>query len=339
MNKLLSLTLCIALAVVASGCYNIGPTEVGVKTHKTVLGGKGVQDELASAGETRFYIPFLTQWNSFDTRQQKLVMSAAPPNRESRNQDDMRFKTIDGNDISLDVTITYKIDRERADFILQNVAKTDDEVREVVVRTIARSKPRDIFGELETEGFYDAVERSAKAAEARDRLNEIMEPYGIIVDNVNTGDYRFNPEYQAAIEEKKVADQMVEKNKSATKAAEEEYKRKVEEAKGEVAQMIAKADGAFEVAKIEADAYFEQQEQLALAIEAEGRAEAEGITKMNEALSGSGGEAMVKLKIAESLKGKRILMLPIGGGGLDVRSTDINALLQLYGVQSIANQR
>ena len=66
-----------------------------------------------------------------------------------------------------------------------------------------------------------------------------------------------------------------------------------------------------------------------------GKAEAEGIAKMNEALAGAGGEAIVKLEIA-ALMDKRIVMLPIGGGGLDVRSTDVNSLLQLLGVNSIA---
>ena len=61
--------------------------------------------------------------------------------------------------------------------------------------------------------------------------------------------------------------------------------------------------------------------------------------KMNEALAGAGGENMVKLAIAEAMQGKRILLIPIGGGGLDVRSTDINALLQLYGIQKVAGQR
>jgi regulator of protease activity HflC (stomatin/prohibitin superfamily) len=341
LNNYTKSIMAVVLMTALSGCvlpYNIGPTEVAVKTNKTFIGGKGVQEELGESGATKFYMPFMTQWDSFETKLQTLEMSASATSGDRMGADDMQFKTIDGNDISLDVTITYFIIPEKAAYILQNVATTDQELKEHIVRTVARSKPRDIFGELETEGFYDAVERSAKAEEAKSRLNEIMKPYGIVIDRVNTGDYRFNPEYQQAIEEKKIADQQVEKNKSSAKAAEEEYLRKVEEAKGEVSQMIAKANGSFEVAKIEADAYLEQQKKIAQAIEAEGRAEAEGIMKMNEALSGGGGEAMVKLKIAESLKGKKIIMLPIGGGGLDVRSTDINSLLELYGIQSITNK-
>lgn len=340
-NKYIKLILSLVLIASLSGCilpHQIGPNEVGVKTNKTIWGGKGVQDELGEPGATVFYIPLITQWDNFETKLQTLEMSKSTTSGDRSYQDDMQFKTIDGNDISLDVTITYKIIPDKAAYILQYVARNDDELKDHIVRTIARSKPRDIFGELETEGFYDAIERSAKAEEATDRLNEIMAPYGVVIDRVNTGDYRFNPDYQNAIEEKKIADQQVEKNKSAAKAAEKDYLRIVEEAKGEVNQMIAKADGDFKAAKIKADAYYEQQEKIAQAIEAEGRAEAEGIMKMNEALAGAGGEAMVKLKIADSLKGKKIIMLPIGGGGLDVRSTDINSLLELYGIQSITKK-
>jgi len=220
--------------------------------------------------------------------------------------------------------------------VLQEVASSDEELKDNIVRTIARSKPRDIFGELTTEEFYRAEDRAAKAEEVKLTLNEILRPYGVEIMTVGPKTFRFNDEYQKAIEDKKVADQQVEKNKSATNAAREEYLMEVEEAKGEVAKMKAEALGEFERAKIEVEAYYEQQVKLAQAIEAEGRAEAEGLLKMNEALSGGGGEAMVRMSIAEALMDKRILLLPIGGGGLDVRSTDINALLQLYGLQEVA---
>ena len=90
-------------------------------------------------------------------------------------------------------------------------------------------------------------------------------------------------------------------------------------------------------AQIEADAYHEQQQRIAAAIEAEGIAEAKGITEMNKALTGSGGEVMVKLKLAEALAGKRILLLPVAsGGGLDIKTTNVNRLLEAYGAQKLA---
>ena len=39
------------------------------------------------------------------------------------------------------------------------------------------------------------------------------------------------------------------------------------------------------------------------------------IAEMNRALAGSGGDVMVKLRIAEALAGKKILLLPAAGSG------------------------
>ena len=167
-------------------------------------------------------------------------------------------------------------------------------------------------------------------------MQKILGPMGIIVEKVLTNDYRFNPEYQKAIEDKKVADQQVEKNKSAQHAAIEEYKRKLEEARGEVNKMVADADGEYLKAKIEADVYREQQQLLAQAIQAEGIAEAAGIREMNDALAGSGGEAIVKLRIAEAIQGKRIILLPVSEGGMNLKTTDINGLIETLGVKSLS---
>jgi len=57
---------------------------------------------------------------------------------------------------------------------------------------------------------------------------------------------------------------------------------------------------------------------------------------MNKALSGSGGEVMVKLEIAKALQNKRIILLPTGGGGIDLRTLDVNALLGVSGVQKLS---
>ena len=102
--------------------------------------------------------------------------------------------------------------------------------------------------------------------------------------------------------------------------------------------MIANADGAYRKAKIEADVYYEKQKLLAQAIQAEAIAEAKGIREMNRALAGSGGEAIVKLRIAEAMQGKRIMLLPVSEGGMNLKTTDINQLIQTMGVKSLAGR-
>ncbi len=334
---IVSLSLLMVFSVAGCAPYKTDSTEVGVRTVKwSLLGEKGIEDKIYSPGSTHFFNPLVTDWHTFDTRLQNLEMTQEVGRGDRYGNDELLFKTIDGNDIGLDVTISYRIIPEKAPFILQNVATTDQELRERVVRTVTRSKPRDIFGQLNTEDFYVSEKRTEKAEEVREVLNAILEPYGVVVERVGTRDYKFNPAYQKAIEEKKVADQETEKLKSETRATEEEFRTLVEKARAEIEKVKAEANGEYRRAVIEADAYFEQQEQVAQAILAEGKAEAEGILKMNEALAGSGGEAMVKLEFARALKGKPIVMLPVGGGnGLDVRSTDVNELLKYYGLKGI----
>jgi regulator of protease activity HflC (stomatin/prohibitin superfamily) len=280
----------------------------------------------------------INDWYTFDTRLQNIEMTAV--NRAGRpGRDDLLFKTIDGNDIGLDVIITYRIDPKEAPLILTKVAAGNWELEEKVVRPVTRSLTRDIFGELKTEDFYVANKRTEKADMVKNALNQKLNPYGVIIESVLPKDYRFNAAYQKAIEEKKVADQMVERFKSEAKATVEEYQQKVQHAQGEVNKMIAGSDGEFAKAKITADAYYEQQSLIAKAIETEGMAEAKGIEKMIEALNSSGGRTMVKLKLAEALKGKTIYLLPFGeSGGIDLKTTDMNELLKLYGLQSISQK-
>jgi regulator of protease activity HflC (stomatin/prohibitin superfamily) len=323
-----------------AGCvlHSTGETEVGVRTRKIGLfAPKGVEDRVYPQGATYFFLPFINDWHVFDTKLQNLEMTFSKIRGDRRSQDDLVFKTIDGNDISLDVIIAYRIDASKAPYILQYVARDDDTLRDTIVRTVARSKPRDIFGELKTESFYVAEAREAQSNKAQDALQQILGPMGIVVEKVLTNDYRFNPEYTKAIEDKKVADQQVEKNKSAQHAAKEEYKRKLEEARGEVNKLVADADGQYLKDKIEADVYQEQQQLLARAIQAEGIAEAKGIQEMNNALAGSGGEAIVKLRIAEALQGKRIVLLPVSEGGMNLKTTDVNRLIETLGVKSLSD--
>ncbi len=332
--------LTVLLAVTGCVPHTTGETEVGVRTRKIAFfGPKGVEDRIYAPGATYFFLPFINDWHVFDTKLQNLEMTYSQIKGDRQSRDDLVLKTIDGNDISLDVIIAYRIDADKAPYILQYIARDAASLQDKVVRTVARSRPRDIFGELKTEAFYVADAREAQSEKARNALREILEPMGVIVEKVLTNDYRFNPEYQKAIEDKKVADQQVEKNKSAQHAAREEYKRKLEEARGEVNKMVADADGQYLKEKIEADVYQEQQELLAKAIQAEGIAEANGIREMNNALAGDGGEALVKLRIAEAIQGKRIILLPVSEGGMNLKTTDINRLIETLGVQSLSGRK
>ena len=84
--------------------------------------------------------------------------------------------------------------------------------------------------------------------------------------------------------------------------------------------------------------YFEQQQLLAQAIKAEGIADAKGIQEMNNALSGSSGKAIVKLKIAEALQDKHIMLMPTSEGGMNLKTTNMNQLIETMGIKSLSKK-
>lgn len=340
MKRIILLTTLVVLTLGNISCLKTtGTTEVGLLVKKITLFGKsGVQDEVYGAGSSYLIIPIIQEWHTLDSRLQNLEMTSDPKRGDRSGDDQLRFKTIDGNDIGLDIIVSYRILPEKAPFILQNVAIDDESLKNNVVRTIARSITRDIFGELKTEEFYIADIREKKSEQVQEALNGALLPYGIKVENVSTKDYRFNEEYQNAIESKKVADQDAERLKSEALASTEEYLKKVEQAKGQVNQMTAQADGDFQKTRIAADAYFEQQTKYSQAIRAEAEAEAKGVTEMNKALASAGGEVMVKLKIAEALHNKKIMLLPSGSNTLDLKSTNLNQLLQVFGTEKLSEK-
>lgn len=328
-------------SLILTGCYvKTNETEIAIKVKKfSLLGEAGVDPHIYAPGQIYFYIPFLQEMYKFNTKLQTITMVYSPSRGESF-RDDLLFKTIDGNDISLDVEVQFRIIPDKVKHMLENVAQNDTELRQNVVRSVARSIPRDIYGELKTEEFYISENREKKTKEVLTKMNNILNPMGVVVETVLLADYRFNSAYQQAIEDKKIADQQAEKNKSATLAAVEEYKRKEEDARGDVNKMIAQVDGEFRKDKIEADAYYEKSKQIAEAIRAEGKAQAKGITEMNKALAGAGGRTMVKLEIAKAIKGKKIMLLPLSGGsGVNFKTTNVNDLLSVYGMKSMSEEK
>lgn len=328
--------LIILLMLLPFFAHQTKPTSVGIRVIKwSPFGKRGISAHIYPPGATYFFPPIINGWHTYDTKLQNMEMTISE--RGARNgRDDLVFKTIDGNDIALDVIIAYRIDPAMTPLILQTVAKSNVELEEKLVRPITRNVTRELFGALKTEDFYVADKRTEKAESAKQILNQILNPYGVIVENVLPKDYRFNTAYQRAIEEKKIADQMAERFKSEAKATVEEYLQKMQQAQGDVNKMVADIDGEFQKAKIGADAYYQQQQMIAKAIEAEGIAQAKGIEKMVEAVNNTGGTTMIKMKLADALKGKKIYLLPYGGSeGIDLKTTNVNDLLKVFGVKSL----
>ena len=225
---------------------------------------------------------------------------------------------------------------DRAPYVLGLVGSSTREVEDKLVRPVSRTIVRDVLNQLTSEEYYQADRRFEASEEAKRRLNLVLEGDGVQVEQILLGEHKFNDTYESMIKDKKVAEQDASRLASETQAAAEEKRRDLETAKGQVNEKIEQAMGEAQRRQLEADAIYFEREQQAAAILAEKRARAEGLTARARALSGSGGRSMVKVKVAEALKGKQILFVP-AGSGMDLRNTDMNALLGAYGINALAN--
>jgi len=331
--------LLIAMPLAGCTCHNTHSTEVGILTRRAALGGllgkPGIQTEVYAPGATYLFPIFFTDWHTFDVSLQNLSMVRDVKKGDRSKEDDLFFKTIDGNDIRVDVTVAWAVDPKRAPYLLNKVGDSTEQVKEKLVRPACRSIVRDVLNSLRSEEFYVSEKRFAKAAEARDRLAGVLEPEGILVRQVILGEHHFNPEYEKVIRDKKLAEQNSERMRSEARAAAEQVKSELQKAKGSVNQTLAGAQGALDTAKLGADAQLFQNQKQAEALVAEKKAHAQGVRKQNEALAGSGGTALVKLKIAEALAGKDLVFLPGGKSGLSVQTLNVNQLLHALTAQQV----
>jgi len=323
----------VPLLLLATGCtfHSTDSTEVGVLTRKIGLFGKtGVQQETYPPGATYTFPAFVTDWHVYNVALQNLEMVQARDRGDRSGRDDIQFKTHDGNDIEVDVTVAWRIDTTRTPWILEHVGGSTAEVKENLVRPACRSIVRDVLNTMTSEEFYVSDKRFQKAEEAREKLAKVFLPEGVIVERVILGEHHFHPEYEKVIHDKKLAEQTAERMVSEGHAAQQEALRNLETAKGQVVQKIATARGALDQVKLHADADYFRAQREAEAILAEKKAKAQGVAKTNQAMSGAGGRTLVKLAVADALKGKQIVFLPGGAKGSALQTMNINELLSKF---------
>jgi hypothetical protein len=313
------------LQLAACTPHHTGPTEVGIVFNKL---WKSVDTK--PPGATYFFLPVINDWKTYDVSQRSLVMNGDRSSGDRREKDDLRFKTRDGNDIDTDVSVRWRIDPQQVAHIWQQVAPSSDEVEQRLVRPLARTYVRDVLNRLDSEEFYNPKLRFAAANDATRLLADRLRPYGVVVEVVLLGDFAFKHEYQRLINQRKEAEKQAEKLEAEILATQAANQSNLQAKVALLTQELTAAQGGFEQAKRESDAYLVRRQQEAQATLAERNAAAEGIRRERAALNSSAGDAYVNLQLIEALQKKEIRQIPkLPNGNIII---DGNRLLQQLGV-------
>jgi regulator of protease activity HflC (stomatin/prohibitin superfamily) len=311
------------LALTMSGCGTTTSTEVGVRTRLVWFFEKRGAQEIYPAGGVYFFLPLINSWNTLPISQQNLFMTANSTEGDRMGRDDITFKTKDGNNVYIDVNVMWRVNPKKADYLVSNVGQSAVEIKERLVRPISRSTIRDVFNEITSEEYYQVTVKNRMAATAKEQLAKELEPFGILIDQLQVQQHRFDKEYQDAINAQKQAEadvqtlmeqqkNMVVQKQSELEGKRSEWNKRLEDALGEVGRI-----------KNEADGYYQTKTNLAKATIAVAQADAEGVRKEAEALSKLGGDAYVKMQVAKQFAQKRILIVP----GSNVSTMNINEMV------------
>ena len=128
----------------------------GVRIQQYSLFGKqGVIQKDFGPGWHRDFGP-IDQWVMYNATVHTLEMAKAQGQGSMPGRDDVMVQSIDGNPISLDVTVKYRITPEKAHLLYQNTGSGAKYMN--IVRIEAESACMSMFGQMKTEEFAKLIE-------------------------------------------------------------------------------------------------------------------------------------------------------------------------------------
>lgn len=303
----------------------------------TFLGG-GVVSQVAPPGQVVVVWP----WDTLYTYISSVREVAWGPGRMFPEH--ISTRCLDGNEVSLAVTVRYQIDTDPAKLVelAQRVATDDKKVQDIVT-SIARADIRHYMNELKTSEFIDPKAWTKAVARVADNMQGRLGYYGIKVLSVNLDDFRFertlpdgtkDSSYQEKLNETQrwVQDTQRELERIDTEVAKKQ--KLYNEAQAEVNRMIEEAKGVKAQADVRGQNYLKAKNNEAQSVLARGKAEVEGLVAQINALAGPGGKAILKLEVANQLAEGRQRFIVVEGGqkhdSVNVNKTDTNELIRQF---------
>ena len=298
----------------ASFTVYIGPDELAVRQVYISLPlgpEKGIQSDIYGPG-LYFVLPGYERLHAFPRGLQLLELNdnTLEASSNARYAPSIRIQTSEGYQVTVDVTVAYRITDPYKVITSVGPGRLYETQ---LVRPRADKYLRQALGELNAEEFYQGDLRISRAQFARRLLSEDLEKSGIQVWNVMVRHYQYDSRYQEAIEQRKIQDQTVFKNRAEARAAEQEAEKNRVLAEGAANVEVERERGLAEVRKIQADADLYHRKRMAEGGKLVALAEAEATQLKNEALQVAGASNVVGLEMAEVLSGLEVIIVPTDG--------------------------
>ncbi len=333
------------LSACDTGYQTLEPGEYGVEFVKlpTFLGG-GVKSTVLVPGPAVLVMPW-EELYKIDTTVQTISWGEHKDMQSGKKFDDaVQTRTVDGNEVLLSLTVHYHIDPTKVAHIIQYVSGDKTKMKQRIhelVSAVARADIRTHLNTLSTRDFFRQEKRQEGLDRTKVAMNARLNAEGIIIDAVNYKGHRFervkkdsiDDSYQQKIDQTQATNQETEQEKKRIASVIEQKKIEFNEALAKVNRANEEARGRKDQATLRGNSYLKAKTLEADRIKAVGAENLEGLRKRTEALSGPGGEAILKMEIAEQLiKANPKFVVINDSSGLSVQKLDTNDLLKQLGV-------
>ena len=213
--------LFIVLGVLTASIIQVNPGEIGVK----VLFGS-IQNEVLGSG--LHMVNPLLEIKKLDVKTQNYTMSGINDEGQKAGDDAIRVLTSDGLEVTIDLTVLYRIVAADAPKLLR---ETGDDYRDKIVRPITRTKIRD------NAVYYQAVDLFGnKRDEFQQRIYKSIEDdfkvRGLMLEQLLVRNIALPTSVKASIESKINAEQDAKKMEFVLQKEKQEAERKRVEAQG-----------------------------------------------------------------------------------------------------------
>lgn len=187
-----------------------------------------------------FITPLVDHVNLYDARLQEVTLAHGV---NDGDEGAIRARSKEGLDITADVTVQFRIDRNKAAILHKELGRN---YLQTVIRPQVRSKVRDAIGQFSAADLI-STQRQQVEASITTELQKIFEKNNLSLEAVLLRELRIPDSVAQAIEQKQTAEQQVAVEKNKLQQANISAQRAVVEAQG-------KAKAAVETAKGEAQA-------------------------------------------------------------------------------------
>ncbi len=195
---LLPVFLAVSLTILSASLVFIEPFEIGVVV--SLVSPEGIRDTPFRSG-LHWIIPLFEAVIRYPIYWQSYTMSGKPGEGNISSNDTIVARTSDGQEVSLDTSVIFRIDPEQ-------VVQLHIEWQERYVDDFVRPTLRGVI-RTQVAGFtvdeVNSVKRQDLETNLDDRLREIYEGKGLILNQFILRNIAFSSEYAASVEQKQVA--------------------------------------------------------------------------------------------------------------------------------------